>query len=169
MFRCALLFLCCLLIRLDGAAVSLTKPPKGWECIRDPEQLPQKIQALYVGKGNGNASFAPSINVAKEATALSLKEYVKLAKSYHEGQRDVQCTLLGAMKTEAGMMELMQIDRTSQWGAVRFVQAYLIEGGEAYVVTATCLKQEFSALASQLHKAMQSFTLVPEEKMLHTN
>ena len=66
-------------------------------------------------------------------------------------------------------MELMQIDRTSQWGAVRFVQAYLIEGGEAYVVTATCLKQEFSALASQLHKAMQSFTLVPEEKMLHTN
>jgi hypothetical protein len=142
----------------------LTHPPKGWECINDPSQLPQKIKAIYIAKGKANQPFTPSLNVACEETSLSLNSYVQLAKSYHEGESQTRCTLLGKIATEAGRAELLQIDRPSKWGAIRFIQAMLIQDGEAYVVTATCLKEDFSALSSQIFKAMQSLT-VPKKTL----
>ncbi len=140
----------------------LASPPKGWECIVDEKQLPQKVKAIFVGTGHGNSQFTPSINIASESTQLSLKDYVAQAKSYHEGRAGTRCALLGNMATAAGSAEMLQIDRPSQWGDIRFVQAMLLQDGEAYVVTATCLKQEFSAFSSQIFKAIQSFSLPPK-------
>lgn len=144
----------------------IVNPPKGWECIDDPSQLPQKIKVIYVCKGAGGSQFTPSINVACEMTAVSLKEYVMLAKAYHEGQGETSCKLLGKVKTAAGVAELIQIDRASQWGEVRFFQAMLLHEGEAYVVTATCLKNEFNIYSSQILKAIQSLNI--PEKTLQT-
>jgi hypothetical protein len=162
-----LFFLYSAFIPAYGEEKYIANPPKGWECIHDASQLPQKIKVIYVGKGTANNPFAPSINVACETTSMLIGEYVSLAKAYHEGERGTRCTALGKMNTESGAAELLQIDRPSQWGPVRFVQAMLIREGEAYVVTATCLKEDFSALSSQVFKAIQSLTL--PEKTLQTN
>lgn len=156
-------FMCGALISGYGDEKYIANPPKGWECIHDPSQLPHKVKVIYIGKGIANHPFTPSINVSCEKTSLPINEYVTVAKAYHEGQYDTRCTLLGKVKTAAGTAELLQIDRSSQWGAMRFIQAMLIRDGEAYVVTATCLKNDFSTLSSQLFKAIQSLT-IPESE-----
>jgi hypothetical protein len=63
------------------------------------------------------------------------------------------------MQTHAGMVHMLQIDRPSQWGEVRFIQAMLVVDTDAYVITATCLKNDFSSLSSQIFKAIQSFSI----------
>lgn len=156
----ALLFVCAPLLPLySDVADFIVHPPKGWERIDDPSQLPQKIRIIYIGKSAAHSSFTPSLNVACEKTNLPIQEYVAYAKSYHEGQSQTVCKPLGKVKTEAGVAEVLQIDRPSQWGDIRFVQAMLIQGGEAYVVTATCLKEEFSGLSVQMFKAIQSLSI----------
>ncbi len=143
----------------QGEEVSIQSPPKGWECITDQAQLPQKIKLIYIGKPTAANPFNPSMNVACEETPLNLADYVKSAKAYHESQPETKCALLGKINTAAGPAEILQLDRTMQWGIVRFIQAVMIRNGHAYVVTTTCIKEEFSALSPQLFKAIQSFTI----------
>lgn len=135
---------------------SLT-PPKGWYCISDKNELPGKVQAVYIGNGNG--TFTPSLNLATEKTQMQLNEYVALAKKYHLGQGETKCQDLGTLKTKSGEACILQIDRKTQWGQVRFIQASIIKDGIAYVLTGTCLSQEFSTLCPQFFQAIQSFTL----------
>lgn len=132
-------------------------PPKGWECIQDPTQLPQKVKFIYIG--NAKKSFTPSINLASELTNMALDEYVNTAKGYHESQSGARCSLLGDIITKAGTAKLMQIDRSTEWGEVRFLQAALIREGEAYVITATCLREEFPSLSTLFLKTIQSFAV----------
>lgn len=141
---------------IDEVVLGLTAP-KGWECIRDPEQLPQKVLCIYVGKGK--TQFTPSINVSSEKTNLSLMQYTQFAKQHHEKEGGAKCQLLGKFRTKSGEAELLQIDRVTQWGEVRFIQAFLIHEEEAYVITATCLQDEFNLLSVQFFKAIQSFSL----------
>ncbi len=157
--------LCCMLLCLSSVlhadSFSLI-PPKGWDCITDPEQLPQKVHIIYVG--TGKSQFTPSLNVAYEETALPIDEYLTLAKSYHEGQGGTKCKDLGTIDTQAGKARLLQIDRPTQWGNVRFIQAVLLHEQNAYVVTATCLQEEFGGLSSQLFKSIQSFNFNQEKQ-----
>ncbi|MCC5831420.1 MAG: hypothetical protein JJU12_00050 [Chlamydiales bacterium] len=154
------LFFCFILLcfnyALTAETFSLT-PPKGWDCINDPGQLPQRVSIIYIGAGK--TQFTPSLNVATEPTDLPLDQYLSIAKSYHQAQGDTRCKQLGTVDTRAGKAQLLQIDRVTQWGNVRFIQAVLIRDKKAYVVTATCLQEEFSSLSSQIFKSIQSFTI----------
>lgn len=142
----------------EAVEIQINHPPKGWECVQDPSQLPQKVQVIYIGASAEKNALNPSLNIAHEMTDSALSEYIALAKTYHEGYGNTRCALLGKMKTAAGEVELMQIDRPSQWGDVRFLQAMLIHNGEAFVITATCLKKEFGSLSSHLFRAIQSIS-----------
>jgi hypothetical protein len=146
-------------LQMHGENSFFHQPPKGWECIQDSSQLPLKIKVIYIGKGTAGKSFTPSINVANEITSLPIGEYVNMAKTYHEKEGGSRCLHLGKVKTLAGEAEMFQIDRPSQWGAIRFLQAILIVHEQAYVVTATCLKEDFSSLSAIFFKAIQSFQL----------
>lgn len=132
-------------------------PPKGWYCINDKKELPGKVQAVYIGNGNG--TFTPSLNLATEKTDMQITEYVALAKKYHMSQGETKCQDLGTLKTKSGEAYILQIDRKTQWGDVRFIQASLIKDGIAYVLTGTCLNKEFSTLCPQFFQSIQSFTL----------
>lgn len=131
--------------------------PKGWQCIEDRSQLPAKVALVYLGRSKG--PFTPSINLATEPTTLPLSDYLKMAKTYHESQGSTTCHSLGTVQTQAGPAELLQIDRATQWGQIRFLQAALIKDGTAYVITATCLKDEFTQLYSQFLHAMETFVV----------
>lgn len=139
------------------AADPLLTPPKGWNCINDKKELPEKIVAVYVGPTKDQ--FTPSINIASEETLKKLPEYLDNAKKYHEISGDTQCKSLGTLKTAAGEAQLLQVDRTTQWGKVRFIQAILLHESTAYVVTATCLQKEFALLSPQFFKSIQSLSL----------
>lgn len=138
-----------------AANPSLT-PPKGWNCIDAATELPQKIVAVYIGPAKDK--FTPSINIACEETAKNMTEYLNNAKTYHEMQGDAQCKNLGTVSTQAGEAHLLQVDRATSWGKVRFIQAILLQDHYAYVVTATCLQKEFATLAPQFFKSIQSLS-----------
>lgn len=131
--------------------------PKGWSCVKDTSQLPQKIVVVYVGPSKNQ--FTPSINIACENTDLSCEKYIELAKKYHESTGDARCKFMGSIATQAGSASILQIDRSTQWGNIRFMQAILIRSNVAYVVTTTCLQEEFAALSSQFLRSIQSFTI----------
>ena len=141
-------------------------PPKGWNSITDAEQLPQKVCLLYVG--TGKSQFSPSINISSEETTLTREEYLALAKSYHEGQGETQVKSLGQLKTPSGAADLIQIDRATQMGQVRFVQGVIVHEQMAYVITATCLQDEFATLSPLFFKSMQTFS-IPERNVLSPN
>ncbi len=136
-------------------------PPKGWQYIKDRDQLPGKVALLFVGAGT-TGQFTPSINLATEETALSLDDYMSLAKQYHESQGETRCTPLGPLDTQAGPAQLLQIDRKTSWGDVRFIQASLVQAGQAYVITATCLHKDFNTYCSPFFQTIQSFTIFSE-------
>ncbi|NGX55423.1 MAG: hypothetical protein KR126chlam2_01058 [Chlamydiae bacterium] len=136
-------------------------PPKGWQYIKDKAQLPGKVELLFVGAGT-TGQFTPSINLATEETLLPVEEYISLAKKYHESQGDTRCTPLGSLDTQAGPVQLLQIDRKTSWGDVRFIQASLINAGQAYVITATCLQKDFNSYCSPFFQTIQSFTIFGE-------
>lgn len=133
--------------------------PKGWQCINDKKQLPSKVEMVFIGTGKGQ--FTPSINLATEKTEMTLKEYVDLSKQYHEGQGETTCRSLGTIETNMGSAHMLQIDRQTQWGTVRFLQASLIKNGSAFVITATCLLEDYNALSAQFIRSIQSFTINP--------
>jgi hypothetical protein len=156
------LFVCFIAFCFSGAlqAESFSiVPPKGWDCINDPAQLPQKVTVIYIGAGK--TQFTPSINLAIEPTTLQPEEYLSLAKTYHQAQGDTRCKPLGMVDTKAGKAHLLQIDRPTQLGKVRFIQAVLVRDQTAYVVTATCLQDEFASLSSLIFKSIQSFSITP--------
>lgn len=138
--------------------------PKGWSCIEDKSQLPGKIELIFVGTGKG--SFTPSINVAMEETKMQLSEYVNLAQEYHlsknESKGETKCSRLGKIRTQSGEAEVLQIDRQTEWGPVRFLQASIIQDGMAYVMTATCLVEEFSSHCPLFFQAIRSFSAHPQ-------
>jgi hypothetical protein len=136
--------------------------PKGWQCIDDKTQLPAKVEIVYIGTGKGG--FTPSLNLATETTTLSIDEYVNLAKNYHESNGQTKCHNLGSLETKAGGAHLLQIDRTTQWGPVRFLQASLINKGVAYVLTATCLEKEFATHYPHFLNAIQTLEIYAEHK-----
>ncbi|MFN0065609.1 MAG: hypothetical protein ACKVOH_05165 [Chlamydiales bacterium] len=145
------------------AEVSLNAP-KDWECIDDPEQLPKKVQLIYIGPAK--ARFNPSLNLAVEETDMPLQEYVHTAKEYHESVAETQVVALGNLQTRSGTAILLQIDRPTNWGAVRFIQATIVKDNVAYVMTATCLQEEFGDHCSAFFDCFKSFEV---KKPLKTN
>ncbi len=134
-------------------------PPKGWECIDDKKQLPAKVELVFIGTGKGQ--FTPSLNLATEETSLSVVEYVKLAQMHHASQGETTCRSLGTLETQEGPAHMLQIDRNTQWGVVRFIQGTVIKNGVAYVITTTCLQEDFIDLSPHFLRAIQSFTINP--------
>lgn len=131
--------------------------PKDWEVIQDRAQLPKKIALVFVGSKKG--SFAPSINLATEISNLSIDAYLQAAEEYHKKVAGTIVTKLGKFATKSGDLELLQIDRSTTWGDVRFIQGAMIDKNHAYVITATCLTSDFAQLSKTIFSTLQSFTL----------
>lgn len=129
--------------------------PEGWECVTDQSQLPKKVQLIAISPTK--TKFTPSINIASEETDQELTEYVDTAKLYHESEGQTQVTKLGLIPTKAGQAQLLQIDRKTDFGMVRFLQAAVIQDHVAYVVTATCLRDEFASYCSNFFESIKSF------------
>lgn len=153
-FYINLLIFTFLLQNIGFAKFHITQP-KGWDCINDSSQLPETVECLYIGAGK--STFRPTINVAYERTDMSLSDYFQKAKNYHQSEPETTCQELGSIKTKSGEAKVLQIDRNTGWGMVRFIQASIILNQTAYVITATCLREEFGACCPTFFETIQSF------------
>ncbi|MCP5469245.1 MAG: hypothetical protein H7A36_01910 [Chlamydiales bacterium] len=151
------LFTLLLLTGLLGAHNVHLTLPDGWECVTDMAQLPKKVKMIAIGQSS--SKFTPSINLATEETDLDIQEYVDTAKMYHESEPETEVTYMGRIPTKSGNAFLLQIDRRTDWGIVRFMQAALIDEETAYVVTATCLRDEFANYCGRFFDSIKSFEI----------
>ena len=132
-------------------------PPKGWDCVSDTSQLPKKVHCIYIG--SAKSALRPTLNVAIEPTHETLSNYYAAAKTYHISEPDTTCQDMGVIKTKCGEAKILQIDRTSNWGNVRFIQASIIIDQVAYVITGTCLREDFSTCCTTFFDTIQSFNV----------
>lgn len=140
-----------------GTGLYSLNAPKGWQCISDKKQLPAKVEVVFIGIAKGQ--FTPSFNIATEDTDMTVENYVDTAKRYHESQGETICRSLGTIETHEGQAQLLQIDRKTQWGPIRFIQATLIKEKKAFVLTATCLQSDFNENFPYFIKMIQSFAI----------
>ena len=129
--------------------------PKGWKQA-DHEKLPSVIKAMYVGAGKEN--FPPSLTLAVEPYSGTLKEYLKIVKNMNI-QEKTEWKDLGKIKTLAGNASLSQFDEKSNWGVTRTMTTILVDDGNAYILSATALKSEFSDFYKEIFEAMLSLNI----------
>ena len=158
MLRKSIIALLAFTLPLVASELKLTVP-EGWECVTDQEQLPKKVQLIAISPTK--TKFTPSINVASEETDQSLIDYIDTAKLYHESEGETHVTKLGQIPTKSGQALLIQIDRKTDFGIVRFIQAAVIQDEVAYVVTATCLRDDFATYCSNFFDSIKSFEITP--------
>jgi hypothetical protein len=131
-------------------------PPSGWD-IADPSSLSPRVKIAFL-KSTSNG-FCPSINLAIEETSVSLNEYLKAVKAIHEQDRSNNWRALGKVKTSAGLAQLTEIDSKTEWGPIRILQLIFLKDGQAYVITASALREDFSNYYKEIQSAFRSLTL----------
>lgn len=131
-------------------------PPSGWD-IADPRSLSPRVKIAFL-KSTSNG-FCPSINLAIEETSVTLNEYLKAVKAIHEQDRSNHWRALGKVKTNAGLAQLTEIDSKTEWGPIRLLQLIFLKDGQAYVITASALREEFSNYYKEIQCAFRSLTL----------
>jgi hypothetical protein len=111
--------------------------------------------------GNGSTQFHPSINLATEEVDISHKEYVKAVKEIHLAEPGTTWRDLGKFSMNAGIGTLTEISSTSAWGEVKMLQAILVKGKIAYILTAAVLKKDYPGMQQEILKSLQSLSLHP--------
>jgi len=136
----------------DKPGALIFTPPKDWAAA-DPSVLPKSVKMMVVGKGK--KEYPPSINLGIEPFKGSLREYLKVVKAVNESQGS-DWKDLGMVVTDAGKASLSQVDMRTNWGDVRLMHVILIKNGNAYILTAGALKEEFPVFYKEFFQAMTS-------------
>lgn len=150
---CILLLLPLLLIAEE---IGYFQPPKDWDCA-NPASLSPNVEIAFFTKMRSN--FHPSINLAKEATDIPLKEYLKIVKKIHSSEPDTSWRDLGSLTCKAGKGRLTEISQKNHWGDLRLLQFIFLHGGVAYVLTGASTKEDFPKVRKPLIDSFRSFTI----------
>ncbi len=130
-------------------------PPTGWR-LADSTKLPGSVKIMVIGKGK--TEFPPSMNLGIDRHEGTLKTYLAKIKEINTSQ-GIEWKDLGTIQTEAGTASLSQIDTTTEWGDVRLMHTILLADGQAYILTASALKEEFPLFYKDFFAAMRSLKL----------
>lgn len=134
-------------------------PPPGWRNA-DNTTLPERVKLMVVGKGT--SEFPPSISLATEDYAGTLKQYLKIIKELN-ASKGHEWRDLGTIQTGAGIASLSQTDNKSQWGDIRLMHVILKKNGTIYIVTAAALKSEFSLYYKEVFSSLRSLKFSTHE------
>ncbi len=140
---------------LLAVPVCTFQPPKGWQ-IMDLKGLPQEVK--FFVRQNVEKGLTPSINLAVEETNLSQSGYVEAVKKMHS-ELNKSVSSLGQINSHCGPFELVQVDITMPWGAVKQIQAVLVQQKMAIVLTATSEADRFGAVTKELLEAIRTFDI----------
>lgn len=146
-------------LNADESIASFT-PPAGWG-LADESKLPPSVRCMVIGKGKG--SFPPSINLAVEPFAGTTEDYLKIVKRLNQ-KNEGHWRELGPLKSAAGTLQLSQLDSSSEWGSVRMIHAIIVADGNAYILTAASIKEEFFNYQKDFFRSFSSFSLKKELK-----
>ena len=134
-------------------------PPSGWEIAHLKNPSPY-VKIGFIGKGS--TEFRPVINLATEEVDVPLKEYVKAVKEVHLEDPGMKWRDLGKFVMQGGTGRLIEITNSSPWGELKILQAILIQGDTAYILTASVLKEDFLTLQEDIVNSFKSLNTIPE-------
>lgn len=126
--------------------------PDGWRTA-DANELPKSVKLMIVGASTSN--FPPSLNLAMEQYAGSLKDYLKNVKQINVA-KGLSWKSLGTLQTQAGTASISQVDAPSEWGDIRLMHVMLKHGDTIYILTGGALKAEFAQFYPDFFKAFKS-------------
>lgn len=134
---------------------ALFTPPKGWR-FGDQKSLGQHVQIMVIGKGKN--TYPPSINLATEKFTGTLKDYLKIVKKINDSEKIIWKDL-GPIRTQAGNVNLSQIEMQTEWGQVKMMHAIIVRDQTAYIMTAAALKDEFPDYYKDFFSSIQSLRI----------
>lgn len=138
------------------AACCLFNPPDQWE-LSHPKSPSRHAICGFLEKGQ--SGFRPSIHLTHEVITCSENEYLREieqnAKRHRQKWRN-----MGTISTASGKAYLIQLEVNARLGKVSLLQAILIRGNEAHILTAGALKKDLSRLAPIFKKAFSSMEAV---------
>lgn len=131
-------------------------PPEGW-LISDPSKYEKGVKASFIA--SKRQVFTPSLTLSTEKVgSATIEDYThSLEKIY---RRDI-FQKLGTFETEAGTAHLFQIDRKTQWGNIRILQAIVFHEGFALLQTGACLKEDYLDFHESYLKAFKTLRTTP--------
>ena len=145
-------------------------PPKGWE-IADPKKLSPSVHICFIDKKA--KGVPPSVNLATEATSVSLDAYVEAVRKIHAADPNAKWRDLGSFRAPLGTGRLTELELSTEFGKARLVQLIIMKNQRAYILTASALKTEFSkyykTFDQVLHSLQSTTDLVksyPKERLL---
>ena len=145
--------------RTETSLIAIFSPPSGWQSSR-PKHHSTHVQIGFIGEGS--SKFHPSINLAVEEIDISLKEYVKAVKEIHLDEKNTTWRDLAKFTMKGGSGRLTEITSPSAWGDVKMLQAILVSGKTAYILTAAALKKEYPEIQKEILQSLQSLDLQPD-------
>ncbi|EPP34887.1 hypothetical protein CP10139811_0395 [Chlamydia ibidis] len=132
--------------------------PNDWQCIDDKTQLPEKLDSVFIGRGNGG--LTPTINIAKEITKKKTREYLEEILNYHRADEStLESDIFTQLHANSVEFTIIKTEKNSSWGKVFCLQAISIINHTAYVFTATTTIEDYSDVSLVFLKTVSSFQL----------
>lgn len=138
-------------------------PPAGWQMV-DKSKLTPSVLAMVVGKGS--TDFPPSINLAFQTEAGSLKQFLKFVKKINDAD-GIEWKDLGPIRTQAGEASLSQLEMKTEWGLVKEMQVIYVKDDVAYILTAAALKEEFPKFYKEFFASLRSLKVQKSDLLAH--
>lgn len=138
----------------EPGAVMFTPPPN-WQ-LADAKALPSSVKIMVVGKGESD--FPPSINLATENYAGTLKQYLKQVKAINSSQGN-EWKDLGTIRTDAGDASYSQAIVKTQWGDVKLMHVIFLKNGIIYILTGAALKDDFPKYYKDFFNSFRSLKI----------
>lgn len=128
-------------------------PPSGWH-LADSKALPEAVKIMIVGKSSSD--YPPSLNLVVDPYKGNLKSYLKIVKAYNDSQ-GADWKDLGTLRLDSGeTASLSQVDTLTKWGVERQMHVILVKDGNAYILTAAALKDEFPKFYKEFFNSLKS-------------
>lgn len=129
------------------------QPPSGWH-LADSKALPEAVKIMVVGKSS--TDYPPSLNLVVDPYKGNLKGYLKIVKAYNDSQ-GADWKDLGTIQLDTGeTASLSQVDTLTKWGQERQMHVILIKDGNAYILTAAALRDEFPKFYKEFFNSLKS-------------
>ncbi|WP_213357565.1 hypothetical protein [Chlamydiifrater phoenicopteri] len=129
-----------------------------WQCIEDKQQLPEKIDLLFIGKGV--SSLTPTINVASEITQKNFTEYAEEIISYHlQDSNTLSSAVFTSVRSPCCEFIIIKTEKNSCWGQVVFLQAVTVKNNKVYLFNCMSAWDDFPQISQEFLKTVTSFQL----------
>lgn len=136
--------------------------PTAWQCIQDKQQLPEKVDAVFIGTGRGG--LTPTIHIAQETTPKTISEYIEEVLAYHKhSDTTLESTVFTQLPARNCHFYVLKTEKHTSWGRVFCLQAITIVNHVAYIFTSNSTQEDYPDISLLFLKTVSSFQITEKD------